>query len=141
MQASVCFHLEGRAVTWNQLPQGWKHSPTICHGLIQTALEKGEAPEHLQYINDIIMLGNMAMEMFEKGEKIIQILLEAGFAIKKSKVKGPAREIQFLGVKWQDGRHQIPTEVVNKITAMSPLTNKKDTSFPRCHRFLENAHS
>ncbi|RMB91854.1 hypothetical protein DUI87_31782 [Hirundo rustica rustica] len=26
--------------TWNQLPQGWKHSPTICHGLIQAALEK-----------------------------------------------------------------------------------------------------
>ncbi|KAK4833076.1 hypothetical protein QYF61_027738, partial [Mycteria americana] len=23
--------------TWNRLPQGWKHSPTICHGLIQTA--------------------------------------------------------------------------------------------------------
>ncbi|KAK4829572.1 hypothetical protein QYF61_005672 [Mycteria americana] len=22
--------------TWNRLPQGWKHSPTICHGLIQT---------------------------------------------------------------------------------------------------------
>jgi len=27
-------------------------STTICHGLIQTALEKGEAPEHLQYIDD-----------------------------------------------------------------------------------------
>ncbi|KFO62884.1 hypothetical protein N302_11550, partial [Corvus brachyrhynchos] len=110
--------------TWNRLPQ---HSPTICHGLIQTALEKGEAPEHLQYIDDIIEWGNTATEVFEKGEKIIQILLEAGFAIKKSKVKGPAREIQFLGVKWQDGRRQIPTEVINKTTAMSPPANKKET--------------
>ncbi|RMC09844.1 hypothetical protein DUI87_13631 [Hirundo rustica rustica] len=67
------------------------------------------------------------MEVFEKGEKIIQILLKAGFAIKKSKVKGPAREIQFLGVKWHDGRRQIPTEVINKITAMCPPTNKKET--------------
>ncbi|RMC20855.1 hypothetical protein DUI87_01708 [Hirundo rustica rustica] len=67
------------------------------------------------------------MEVFEKGEKIIQILLKAGFAIKQSKVKGPAREIQFLGVKWQDGRQQIPTEVINKITAMSPPTSKKET--------------
>ncbi|KFO61164.1 hypothetical protein N302_12360, partial [Corvus brachyrhynchos] len=114
--------------TWNRLPQGWKHSPTICHGLIQAALEKGEAPEHLQYIDDIIVRGNTASEVFEKGEKIIQILLEAaGFAIKKSKVKGPAREIQFPGVKWQDGRRQIPTEVINKISAMSPPTNKKET--------------
>ncbi|RMB94724.1 hypothetical protein DUI87_28837 [Hirundo rustica rustica] len=67
------------------------------------------------------------MEVFEKGEKIIQILLKAGFAIKQSKVKGPAQEIQFLGVKWQDGRRQIPTEVINKITAMSPPTSKKGT--------------
>ncbi|RMB98165.1 hypothetical protein DUI87_25646 [Hirundo rustica rustica] len=95
--------------------------------LIQAALGKGEAPEHLQYINDITVWGNTATEAFEKGEKIIHILLEAGFAIKKSKVKGPAQEIQFLKVKWQDGRHQIPTEVINKTTAMSPQTSKKET--------------
>ncbi|RMC20078.1 hypothetical protein DUI87_00924 [Hirundo rustica rustica] len=62
-------------------------APTICHGLIQTALEKGEAPEHLQYIDDIIVWGNTAGEVFEKGEKIIQILLKTGFAIKKSEVR------------------------------------------------------
>ncbi|RMC20150.1 hypothetical protein DUI87_00996 [Hirundo rustica rustica] len=121
------FTWRGVQYTWNRLPQGWKHSPTICHGLIQAALEKGEAPEHLQYIDDIIVWGNTAMEVFEKGEKIIQVLLKAGFAIKQSKVKGPAREIQFLGVKWQDGWWQIPTEVINKITAMSPPTGKKET--------------
>ncbi|RMC10437.1 hypothetical protein DUI87_13242 [Hirundo rustica rustica] len=124
------FTWRGVQYTWNRLPQGWKHSPTICHGLIQAALEKGEAPEHLQYIDDIIVWGNTAMEVFEKGEKIIHILLKAGFAIKQSKVKGPAREIQFLGVKWQDRRRQIPTEVINKITAMSPptsTTNQEET--------------
>ncbi|KAK4819198.1 hypothetical protein QYF61_026814 [Mycteria americana] len=113
--------------TWNRLSQGWKHSPTICHGLIQTALEQGEAPEHLQYIDDIIVWGNTAEEVFEKGKKIVQILLKAGFAIKQSKVKGPAQEIQFLGIKWQDGRHQIPMDVIKKITAMSPPTSKKET--------------
>ncbi|RMB92336.1 hypothetical protein DUI87_31210 [Hirundo rustica rustica] len=59
--------------------------PTICHGLIQAALEKGEVLGHLQYIDDIIVWENTAVEVFEKGEKIIQILLEAGFAIKKTK--------------------------------------------------------
>ncbi|KAF4796688.1 hypothetical protein TURU_082095 [Turdus rufiventris] len=105
----------------------WKHSPTICHGLIQEALGQGEAPEHLQYIDDIIVWGNTAVEVFEKGETIIRILLGAGFAIKKSKVKGPTREIQFLGVKWQDRRCQMPSEVINKITMMSPPTSKKET--------------
>ncbi|GAB0209957.1 hypothetical protein GRJ2_003461400 [Grus japonensis] len=113
--------------TWNRLPQGWKHSPTICHGLIQTALEKGGAPEHLQYIDDIIVWGNKAEEVFEKGKRVIQILLKAGFTIKKSKVKGPAQEIQFLGIKWQDGRCHVPMDVDNKIAAMSPPANKKET--------------
>ncbi|GAB0210275.1 hypothetical protein GRJ2_003493300 [Grus japonensis] len=96
------FTWRGIQYTWNRLPQGWKHSPTICHGLIQTALEKGEAPEHLQYIDDIIVWGNSAEQVSEKGKKIIQILLQAGFAIKQSKVKGPVQEIQFLGIKWQE---------------------------------------
>ncbi|GAB0206390.1 hypothetical protein GRJ2_003104600 [Grus japonensis] len=122
------FTWRGIQYTWNRLPQGWKHSPTICHGLIQSALgEKGEAPEHLQYIDDIIVWGNSAEEVFEKGKNIVQILLKAGFAIKRSKVKGPAQEIQFLGIRWHDGRRQIPMDIINKIAAMSPPTNKKET--------------
>ncbi|GAB0207572.1 hypothetical protein GRJ2_003222900 [Grus japonensis] len=89
------FTWRGIQYTWNRLPQGWKHSPTICHGLIQSALEQGEAPEHLQYIDDIIVWGNSAEEVSEKGKKIIQILLQAGFTIKESMFKGPAQEIQF----------------------------------------------
>ncbi|RMC12184.1 hypothetical protein DUI87_11320 [Hirundo rustica rustica] len=84
-------------------------------------------PDAIKYIDDIIVWWNTAGEVFEKGEKIIQILLKAGFAIKQSKVKGLAQEIQFLEVKWQDEWQQIPTEVINKITAMSPPTSKKET--------------
>ncbi|KFM01432.1 hypothetical protein AS27_03647, partial [Aptenodytes forsteri] len=122
------FTWRGVQYTWNRLPQGWKHSPTICHGLIQTALEQGEAPEHLQYIDDNIVWGNTAgEEVFDKGRRIIQILLKAGFAIKQSKIKGPVQEIQFLGIKWQDGHRHIPMDVINRITAMSPPSNKKET--------------
>ncbi|KFP16636.1 hypothetical protein Z169_05213, partial [Egretta garzetta] len=120
------FTWRGVQYTWSQLLQGWKHSPTISHGLIQTALEQGEALEHLQYIDDNVVWGNTAEEVFEKGKKIVQILLKAGFAIKQSKVKGPAQEIQFLGIKWQDGCHQIPMDVINKIMAISPPTSKKE---------------
>ncbi|KAJ7422682.1 hypothetical protein WISP_36872 [Willisornis vidua] len=123
----LAFTWRGMQYTWNRLPQGWKHSPVICHGLIQDALKKGEAPEHIQYIDDNIVWADTAEEVFKKGQKIIQILLKASFAIKKSKIKGPDREIQFLGVKWQDGHCQIPTNVINKIVAMAPPTNKKET--------------
>ncbi|KFQ47947.1 hypothetical protein N333_10188, partial [Nestor notabilis] len=93
----------------------------------QRLLVLEQTAEALQCIDDIIMWGDTAEEVFEKGRKIIQILLKAGFAIKWSKVKGPAQEIQFLGMKWQDGRRQTPTDVINKITAMSPPTIKKET--------------
>ncbi|RMC07864.1 hypothetical protein DUI87_15333 [Hirundo rustica rustica] len=111
---------------WEDGDNGHQRLGRHSSRLTQAALGKGEAPEHLQYINDITVSGNTAREEFEKGE-IIPILLEAAFAIKKSKVKGPAQEIQFLKVKWQDGRHQIPTEVINKTTATSPQTSKKET--------------
>jgi len=50
-------------------------------------LEQGGAPTHLQYIDDIAVWGDTAEEVFRKGEQIIQTLLRAGFAIKRSKVK------------------------------------------------------
>ncbi|GAB0204117.1 hypothetical protein GRJ2_002877300 [Grus japonensis] len=121
------FTWRGVQYTWNQLPQGWKHSPTICHGLIQAALEQGGAPEHLQDIDNVIIWGNAAEEVSEKGKKIIQILRKAVFPIRQSKVEGPAQEIQLLGIKWQNSPRQIPMDVINKTAAMSPPTSKKET--------------
>jgi len=123
VQTTVCFHLEGHPVHLESTAPGVETQSH--HGLIQTTLEKGEAPEHLQYIDNIIVWGDTAEEVFEKGEKIVQILLKTGFAIKRSKVKGPVQEIQFWGIKWQDGRRQIPMDVINKIAAMSPPTTKR----------------
>ncbi|TRZ08399.1 hypothetical protein HGM15179_018707 [Zosterops borbonicus] len=90
------FTWRGVQYTWNPHPQGWKHSPTICHGLIQAALEKGEAPKHLPYIDNIIVWGNATGEVFEKGE-IIQILLKAGFAIKQREM---AKLREVLAMSW-----------------------------------------
>ena len=96
MQATVFFHLEGHPVHLELTAPGVE---TQSHHLPWTNPDctgKGEAPEHLQYIDDIIVWGDTAEEVLEKGEKIVQTLLKAGFAIKRSKVKGPAQEIQFL---------------------------------------------
>jgi len=40
--------------------------PAVFHELIQTALEHGEAPEHLQYIDNITVWDNTAEEVFER---------------------------------------------------------------------------
>ncbi|KAK4811104.1 hypothetical protein QYF61_016390 [Mycteria americana] len=121
------FHLNIRKSFFHFYCEGGQTLDEVAQKDSGTALEQREAPEYLQYIDDIILWGNTAEEVFEKGKKIVQILLKAGFAIKQSKVKGPAQEIQFSGIKWQDGHRQIPMDVINKITAMSPPTSKKET--------------
>ncbi|KAJ7412571.1 hypothetical protein BTVI_45978 [Pitangus sulphuratus] len=126
-RSQFSFTWRGVQYTWNRLSQGWKHSPTICHGLIQATLEKGEAPEHIQYIDDIIVWRDTAEGVFERGKKIIQILLKASFAIKRIKVKGPAKDIQFLGVKWKDGC-EIGKSGSKELTKKFGPTNKLPTS-------------
>ncbi|KAF4794832.1 endogenous retrovirus group K member 25 Pol protein-like protein [Turdus rufiventris] len=63
------FTWRGMQYTRNRLPQRWKHSPTICHGLIKAALEKGEAPEHLQCIDDIIVWATELKKISRKGRR------------------------------------------------------------------------
>ncbi|PKU35157.1 hypothetical protein llap_14538 [Limosa lapponica baueri] len=88
------FPWRGIQCTWNQLPQGWKHSPATCHGLIQTALEKGGAPEHLQYVDGIIAWGKTAEEVFKKDKKVFKILLNAGFAVQRDYFRVDPPEMQ-----------------------------------------------
>lgn len=58
--------------TWRciQYSQQGKHSLTICHGLVQSALEEGQALEHLKYMDNVIVWGNTEAELFEKGRKL-----------------------------------------------------------------------
>ncbi|GAB0207525.1 macrophage immunometabolism regulator [Grus japonensis] len=116
------FTWRGVQYTWNRLPQGWKHSPTICHGLIQTALEKGEAPEHLQCIDDIIVWGNTAEVVSEKGKEIVQIVL-IYFAIKQRSPSRPG--ILEVITDWPEGKDfgMLPEEEVTRAEE-APLYNK-----------------
>ncbi|KAJ7406548.1 hypothetical protein BTVI_65159 [Pitangus sulphuratus] len=136
-QARFAFAWMGVQYTCNRLPQGWKHSPTICHGLIQAALEKGEAPEHLQYIDDIIVWGNMAEEVFKKG-KIIQILLKAGFPIKWSG-QGTCPRDPVPGSEMAGQTSSDPNTSHQEDSGSVPTDQQEgNTSFARS---LEDAHT
>jgi len=58
-------------------------------------MEKGEVPEHLQSIDDIIVWGDTTEEVLQKGKKRVEILQKASFAIRQSKVKGRAHASGF----------------------------------------------
>lgn len=120
------FTWRGVQYTWNRLPPGWKYSPAICHSVVKDLLEKSGAPEHLLYVDDIIVWGDTADEVFERGNKILGILLASGFAVSRSGVKGPRQQITFLGVRLRGGRRLIPRDVVNKIRATSPPTSGEE---------------
>lgn len=120
------FTWRGVQYSWNQLPQEWKHSPTICHGLLQTALERSVAPNICSTLT-ISLCETIKQNNCLRREKSNSDPLKAGFAIKRGKVKGPAQEIHFLGLKWQDECCHMPMDVIYKITAMSPAGKKKET--------------
>ncbi|PKU35040.1 endogenous retrovirus group k member 25 pol [Limosa lapponica baueri] len=127
------FTWKGVQYTWNRLPQGWKHSPTICHGLIQTALEKGGAPEHLQYIDVIIVWGNTAKEVFKKGKKVIKVLLKGGFAVKRgySQIVKPLYKVtrkknEFMwGPEQQEAFFEMKQEIVHAVV-LGPVRSGQD---------------
>ena len=95
----VGFLLKRRSVYLEPFAPGVETQPNHLPWVNPNCTGTDSAPQRLQYIDGIVVLGDTAENAFEKGEQIIQILLQAGFAIKRSKVKGPAQEIQFLGIK------------------------------------------
>lgn len=94
VQATVCFRLERWPVHLELTAPGMETQPYHLPWTDPDCSRMGEALDHLQYINNIIVWGSRT-EVFEKGKKIIQILLKACFAINQSEVKGPVQEIQF----------------------------------------------
>lgn len=49
----------------------------------------------MQYIDDIILWGKRAEEIFEKREKVIHVLLKDSFAVRRGKVKGLHNKSRF----------------------------------------------
>ena len=76
-------------------------------------------------IIDIVVLGNTAVEILERERENTNPSV-SWFAIKQNEVKRLALKIQFQGITWQNVRCHIPG-VINKITAMSLPTSKKET--------------
>lgn len=64
VQYTVWFHMEDCPIHLESTALGVEAD---CH--LPWALEQGDAPEHQQYLSDIVVWGNTAEELFEKGKK------------------------------------------------------------------------
>ena len=112
------FTWEGIQYTFNRLPQGYKHSPTIAHNALAKLLDMVEVPSgvHIyQYIDDILVGGNTKEQVGQVAEIIWDLLTKNGFDIPPSKCQGPGQEIKFLEAWWVAGAIAVPDDTLSVI--------------------------
>ncbi|KAF1594466.1 hypothetical protein FQV11_0011846, partial [Eudyptes moseleyi] len=89
---------EGTQYTFNRLPQGYKHSPTIAHNALAKLLDTVEVLSgvHIyQYIDDILVGGDNKEQVRQVAEAIWNQLTKNGLDIPPSKCQSPGQEIKF----------------------------------------------
>ncbi|KAF1669760.1 Transposon Tf2-6 polyprotein, partial [Pygoscelis papua] len=112
------FTWEGVQYTFNRLPQGYKHSPTIAHAALAELLQTVSLPQEVklyQYIDDILIGGTSPEKVGEAAAAVWQALNKAEIEIPPGKCQGPSKEVIFLGTWWIAGNAAIPPDTLRKI--------------------------
>lgn len=112
------FTWKGIQYTFNRLPQGYKHSPTIAHNALAKVLTEISSPPGImiyQYINDILIGGENSEEVRYTMKGIREKLVTSGLYIPPYKCQGPTQKVKFLGVWWTKGAVSIPPDTLEKI--------------------------
>lgn len=117
-----------RQFTFTKLPQGYVHSPTLCHGLIARDLKMVQLDNVFiaHYIDDIMLTSVEKEHVENAAEKLITHMQNRGWAINPKKVQGPAQEVKFLGAIWSGSVKKIPDPVIDMVQQMAPPADKKE---------------
>ncbi|XP_032992890.1 uncharacterized protein LOC117039802 [Lacerta agilis] len=128
-QDQFAFTWEGRQYTFQVLPRGYVHSPTLCHGVVARDLKEVILNSTLfmaHYIDDIMISGPTEEEV-QQGLTVLSDHMKArGWEINPKKVQGPARQVQFLGVIWAGPVRHIPEKALNVIATLQAPRSKED---------------
>ncbi|XP_074845227.1 uncharacterized protein LOC142010705 [Carettochelys insculpta] len=127
-QEQFAFTWLTKQYTFTVLPQGFKHSPTICHQLVQADLERLDLPDQTacyHYIDDVMISGPDELTVQAALDTIVTGLQERGWAINSKKVQGPATSVVYLGVLWMGTDKCIPPKVQHTIQAFPTPSSKQ----------------
>ncbi|NXN81012.1 TF26 protein, partial [Bombycilla garrulus] len=128
-KAQFAFTWKGVQYTFNRLPQGYKHSPTIAHNALAKALSEipvSQGCTVYQYIDDILIGGESQESVQDMMQNIRKTLSDLGLEIPDSKCQGPAQEVKFLGVWWIKGAASVPQDTLKKIEhGQNPSSTKE----------------
>ncbi|KFW09677.1 hypothetical protein N327_06301, partial [Fulmarus glacialis] len=122
------FTWDGIQYTFNRLPQGYKHSPTIAHAALAELLQTVSLPQNVklyQYIDDILIGGDSSEEVREAATAVWQVLHNAEIEIPPEKCQGPSKEAKFLGTWWIAGSATIPPDTLRKIERLQAPQSRK----------------
>ncbi|XP_030058278.1 uncharacterized protein LOC115469623 [Microcaecilia unicolor] len=127
------FTWQGRQYTFTRLPQGWLHSPTICHRVVAQHLDALLLPPGLElthYIDDILIQGDTEELVASGLEQLVQHMKNKGWEINPAKIQGPAQTVKFLGINWNKGHQEITEKALNKIAEFPvPVTKQQTQKF------------
>ncbi|XP_072911374.1 LOW QUALITY PROTEIN: uncharacterized protein [Hemitrygon akajei] len=129
-QDQFAFTWDSQQYTFCRLPQGYIHSPTICHGLVSRDLHNIQFPTEISiahYIDDILLQGPSDTIVSKALHMLIESLRGRGWAINMEKIEGPSQGVIFLGVQWNSGHRNMPDAAKNKILNFAAPSNKTDT--------------
>jgi len=100
-QTRSAFTREGQQCTFRQVPQGYKHSPTLAHHALGQELEAVPIQAGVkiyQHIDNVLVGGSQIVEVGEVQQDIITHLESIGLTIPPEKIQVPASEVNFLGI-------------------------------------------
>ena len=103
-QACFAFTWNGIQYTFTGLPQDYRHTPTIVHGLLASALaEISPTPDvsHHQYIDDILLGRPTRKSVAQDMTLLISFLKECwDLSIPSGKYQSLAQNVIFLAVSF-----------------------------------------
>ncbi|XP_078515071.1 uncharacterized protein LOC144773858 [Lissotriton helveticus] len=128
-QEQFSFTWNGRQMTFRCLPQGYVHSPTICHRLVADHLTEVPVNPQIQvchYIDDILIQGETQDMVQTQLDQIVAHLQSRGWEINPGKLQGPAQSVKFLGINWHEGNREVIPQVKQKIAEFAVPKNRKE---------------
>jgi len=99
-QSRFAFTWEGQQYTSTQLPQRYKHSPTLAHHALVHELEAIPIQAEVkiyQYIDNVLVGGSQRKEAGEMQRDVITHLESIGLTIPPERTQASASEVKFFG--------------------------------------------
>ncbi|NXW83795.1 POK7 protein, partial [Alopecoenas beccarii] len=82
--------------TFQVLPQGYKHSPSICHQMVAAVVASWSGTLTVyHYIDDLLLMAESRQEIEAAAESLQSHLQNRGWTINPRKIQGPSTTVQF----------------------------------------------